>query len=130
MLQTLIKKILPPEEQYFFNSFEKIIEICENAAINLKDILNTGYSDEKIKKAKECKRESAKIVNATLEKLNNSFVTPIDREDIQHITNGMHKINRRICRACVNIKLFQIQKFDERIVKQAEILSEAMNLFL
>ncbi len=127
MIATLIKKLLPPEEQYFFHSFEMIIEICESAALNLLDILNTGYSDDKIKKAKECKRSSAKIVNETLEKLNNSFVTPIDREDIQHITNGMHKINRRICRACVNIKLFQIKEFDERIVKQAEILKEAVD---
>ncbi|MDD3593054.1 MAG: DUF47 family protein [Candidatus Gastranaerophilales bacterium] len=127
MLAGLIKRILPPQEEYFYKSFESTTIICKNSCNNLLDVLTNGYSDDKVQKAKEYKRASARISEETLERLNQSFVTPIDREDIQHITSSLHKINRRICRACVNIKLFQIEEFDERIINQAKTLETALN---
>ena len=122
----LLSYILPPEEKIFYTLFEESAQVCNDVAKAYKDIVTTSLTEDHVINVKGLKHKSNDLLKETLHQLNVTLITPIDREDIQHITNGMHKINRRICRACVNIKLFQIQKFDERIVKQAEILSEAI----
>ena len=60
--------------------------------------------------------------------LNNTFITPIDREDIQSLTIAIRKINKKICEV-LNCKETDISKLDPKeITRQIESLTALMNV--
>ena len=61
----------------------------------------------------------------TLKQLNKSFITPIEREDIQYITVQLHKINKKIIKACLNLEVYRITSYTNEMVEQAETLVKA-----
>ena len=57
--------------------------------------------------------------------MNKSFITPIEREDIQYITVQLHKINKKIIKACLNLEVYRITSYTNEMVEQAETLVKA-----
>lgn len=125
MLRKLLKKLLPPEEKIFFELFSNSANACHEAAKIYCDITRNGTSEENLAQARNLKRESNQIAKQTLRKLNDTFITPIDREDIQDLTSLLNKITKKIVKACFNMKVYRIEKACEDMQAQADILAKA-----
>jgi uncharacterized protein Yka (UPF0111/DUF47 family) len=125
MLKKLLKKLLPPEEKIFFELFSNSANACNEAAKVYCEITVKGLNEENLQKAKDLRKTSNRIARQTLRKLNETFITPIDREDIQDITSLLNKITKRIVKACFNMKVYRIKKADEYMQCQADILAKA-----
>lgn len=119
---SILKKILPPEEKVFYDLFEKGSNVIHDAACVYKDIIFNGMNDEKLLKAKQLKKESSAIAKETLKTLNTTFITPIDREDIQLISSLLHKGTKRIIKACIYAKTYRIENHFENMENQASNL--------
>lgn len=122
MLAGLFKRILPPEDKVFYSLFDDSIELAHQAAILLNAIYREGMSDEKIEKAKAIKENSAEITHLALEKLNSTFITPLDREDIQTVAVFINKITKRIVRAIKNSKYYHLHCFNDHLKRQSALL--------
>ena len=59
--------------------------------------------------------------------LNKSFITPIEREDIQTIAVQLNKINKKIAKACLNLEVYMINVYTNEMKEQAEVLLKAVN---
>ena len=64
-------------------------------------------------------------LEGSLALLNASFVTPIDREDIQLISTYLYKSTKVVLKACVNLRIYQIDSYNDIVKKQAEILMKS-----
>jgi uncharacterized protein Yka (UPF0111/DUF47 family) len=76
-------------------------------------------------KAQEIKHRSYDITRETVAALDQTFITPIDREDILDIILSLNKITKRILRSAVNFRVFRIENFPNDMRLQAEILMAA-----
>ena len=81
----LMSYIMPPEDKMFFTYFQDSAEICQKTARLYDKIMHDRLTDEYKEKALKYKKKGKLSYKAVLKQLNKSFITPIEREDIQTI---------------------------------------------
>ncbi len=119
-----IAKILPPPENKFYQFFEDGAEVCELTSQLFYQIVHSDLREreEYLVHAKTYKRRAVDALEGSLALLNSSFITPIDREDIQLISTYLYKSTKVILKACVNLRIYKIDSYNDIVKKQAEIL--------
>jgi len=122
-----LKKLIPPANEEFFALFEEAANNCTETAKLFCRVSEEGINDAFIEETRILKKKSNEIAKGALRKLNSTFITPIDREDIQSLANLLNKITKRIARACSNLRLYQVVATTPEIQSQAANLQEAVN---
>ncbi len=69
------------------------------------------------------KRRASEALESCLALVNNSFITPIDREDIQLIASKLYQTTKVILKACVNLRIYKIESYNEIIKQQADLIT-------
>ena len=124
-LKNFFKKILPPEEKRFFLYFDDAASVAVQAALLFKEMVAAGGTEEQFQKASELKQQSVDLNKQTIMALNQTFVTPIDREDIMYLAARLNKITKRTIRACRDLRIYHLTKYPTQMHQQAEILITA-----
>ncbi|HNZ11101.1 MAG TPA: DUF47 family protein [Smithellaceae bacterium] len=116
-----------PKEENFFNFFEELADkIEEGGKFFLEMTKNRDYSAAKVSRLKEIEHEADVITHKTYERMHKTFLTPIDREDIYALVNKMDSIMDVIEATAIRIHMYNVKKPDDEIIKQAEILFQAI----
>ncbi|MBP9531935.1 MAG: DUF47 domain-containing protein [Syntrophaceae bacterium] len=116
-----------PKEENFFEYFEELAnKIEEGGQFFLEMTKNRDYSEAKVVRLKELEHEADGITHKTYERMHKTFLTPIDREDIYALVNKMDSIMDVIEATAVRIYMYKVKKPDDEIIKQAEILFQAI----
>ncbi|MCL1980566.1 MAG: DUF47 family protein [Proteobacteria bacterium] len=120
----LLAKLLPPPENKFYNFFEDGAEVIELSSQLFYQIVHSDLKqrEEYLIHAKTYKRRAAEAMEGSLALLNASFITPIDREDIQLISNNLYRCTKVILKACVNLRIYKIDSYNDIVKTQAEVL--------
>jgi len=121
----LMSYIMPPEDKMFFTLFQDSAEICKKSAKLYSEILGSKITDEEKEKAIKYKKKGKLSYKLTLKQMNKSFITPLEREDIQYLAAQLYKINRRIVRDCLNLEVYRLEKATPEMEEQAKILVQA-----
>lgn len=133
MLRRLIKILIPNKGDLFFSLFEESAQNAYTAAKNFVDILNA--EDERtvttlLTESKSLKQKSNDINTRVLQALNVMFITPIDRGDIQELSNLLNKLTKRILKLSTKLKIYNIDATsDNCLIKNANtllIITEAL----
>ena len=122
-----IKKLLPPANEEFFVLFEEAANNCTETAKLFSRACDEGIDDTTLEKARFLKHRSTEIANSAFRKLNSTFITPIDREDIQGLANLLNRITRRIVRVCFKMHIYQIDSKTPNLKSQVANLMEAVD---
>ena len=119
-----LAKILPPPDNKFYTFFENGAEVCELSSQLFYQIVHSDLTEreEYLIHAKTYKRRATESLEGSIALLNASFITPIDREDIQLISSNLYKCTKIILKACVNLRSYKIDSYNDNMRKQAEIL--------
>jgi uncharacterized protein len=122
-----LSKLLPPPENKFYAFFEEAAEVCELSSQLFYQIVHSDLTEreEYLIHAKTYKRRAVDALEGSLALLNATFITPIDREDIQLISSLLYKSTKVILKACVNLRIYKIDSYNDIVKKQAEILIKA-----
>jgi hypothetical protein len=116
-----------PKEENFFELFEELAtKILEGSQLFLEMTKTRDYSEPKVAKLKELEHEADVITHNTYEKMHKTFLTPIDREDIYALVNKMDSIMDVIEATAIRIHMYKVKKPDDEIIKQAQILNDAV----
>lgn len=84
---------LVPQNQRFFDLFEEDAKNALAGARQLRELLdNYGQVQRLVKKLEALEHEGDRITHDLFAELNKTFVTPIDREDIQTLASVMDSI--------------------------------------
>ncbi|MBQ8887706.1 MAG: DUF47 family protein [Candidatus Gastranaerophilales bacterium] len=125
LVSGIMSYILPPSNDVFYSLFEEGTKSCKQAAELLSEILESSMTEEHVARARQYKHASNKNIKKTLEVLDTSFVTPIDREDIQEIATLLNKITKKIVKATLNLRVYKLDKFTDNLKNQAQTLIAA-----
>lgn len=120
-LQDLVRWLLP-REQHFFEYLSKQAAVAHRGAIALGGF-KSGKRIEDVQAAvQQLEHEGDKVVHELEEALGNTFVTPIDREDLQHLSSELDDVldlTNSAARACL---LFGVQKPTEPMIQLIDLL--------
>jgi hypothetical protein len=118
----MFKNLLPKEEKYFDNFKEMIFHISEMA-----DLTHQLFSSEKINKdillkIKPLELICDEITSKVTKRLNKTYITPFDREDIFGLIKRLDDISDMLLGATSRVETYNIQT----AVKYADKLSSVI----
>ena len=101
-------RIIPKEEK-FSDYFEQAAQNILRGAETLKTMMDLYlHPEESAKKLKDLEHEGDKITHEIVKKLNQTFITPIDREDIYSLTSALDDVLDLIEAAADRMVLYRI----------------------
>lgn len=84
---------LIPKDVKFFDMTAEQVKVISDAVSYLKKMVEKeDYSEENVKKIKELEQQCDTLSHEIIDVLNETFITPIDREDIHKIINEIDDI--------------------------------------
>jgi uncharacterized protein len=132
-LQSLIRFILPREDQ-FFGFLERQADIAHQAAVALAEFRTEGVRAEDVRNRVQVLEHAGDVLLRELEEaLGKTFVTPIDREDIQRLSNELDTVSdlaNAAVRACVLLGVHRptpaMAKLMEKLVECTDVLKTGL----
>ena len=100
---------LIPREEKFYNDFKMLADELKKGASLLEEMLGPdqpvwGKADE----IKDIEHRCDQLTHGTIERLNRTFVTPIDREDIHELARSLDDVMDAIDAAAALVKLYAL----------------------
>ncbi|AKF08922.1 DUF47 domain-containing protein [Sandaracinus amylolyticus] len=131
-LQDLVRWLIP-REQHFFEFLERQAAAAHKGARALGEFAN-GKRIEDVQSAVQiCEHEGDKVVHELEEALERTFVTPIDREDLQHLSSELDDVldlTNSATRACllfgVSTPTEPMKKLIAVLIQCTEVLETAL----
>jgi predicted phosphate transport protein (TIGR00153 family) len=121
-----LSQLFAPREREFFDLFEEAGSNIVRAAELLERMLEQWPDHGELgRDVVVCEQEGDRITHDIIQRLNSTFVTPIDREDIFALASGMDDIVDFIEEAADFLALYRIEAPMEQAQRQASILHEA-----
>lgn len=121
----ILEKILPPKNNVFYDCFENAAKNCNDMAKLFNEALTNGISEEIIVRARTLKHRGSGFERETINKLNSTFVTPIDREDIQSLAVMLNKISKKLVQALMNLNVYRLKKVTDEMLQQSRTILKA-----
>jgi len=120
-----------PREDNFFELFEKAAANAHVAAAELLELLEK-FDDVKgrSKRIKDIEHAGDKITHDVIERLNKTFITPMDREDIHELICRVDDIVDLVDTAAHRIVLYKIEKPTEASIELARCLKHATGVIV
>jgi uncharacterized protein len=126
---------LIPRDTKFFGLFAEMAGNLGQGARLLKRILDDFQEIEaRVRELKQIEHRGDEMTHNILIKLNQTFITPFDREDIHRLASSLDDVLDFIYAAGVRLVMFRIKsappaasRIAEVIIKQSDQLSEAMS---
>jgi predicted phosphate transport protein (TIGR00153 family) len=121
-----LSSIVAPREREFFDLFEEAAGNIERAAGLLEQMLRE-YPDESglAREILICEQEGDRITHDIIQRLNQTFVTPIDREDIFALASGLDDIVDFTEEVADYLGLYKIEAPMEQSLQLAEVLHQS-----
>lgn len=116
---------LKPKENKFFHLFIESTLLVKKSVIVLHEALsNYENLEQKMNEMAQIEHEADALNDAIIDKLNQSFITPLDREDIYHIATKLDDIVDLIEGVIVRMVLYKTKEPSPGLVSLAKVLQE------
>jgi hypothetical protein len=117
---------LIPREERFFTDFVNLSEQIRTGAHILKQILAGKTPDiAKVAAIKDIEHQCDASTRSIMDRLNRTFVTPLDREDIHALASSLDDVMDAIDAAAAVIKLYRISEVRPGARRLAEIVADS-----
>jgi predicted phosphate transport protein (TIGR00153 family) len=120
-----VKLSLVPKEHDYFRLFSELAANLDAAAQLLVKFMNDGDRKGAAAAILEHEHVGDKILHDIVKRLNKSFITPIDREDIYDLVATMDEVLDNIEEATDQMMLYRVEAPTEYARRQAHVIAEA-----
>ena len=119
-------QVFAPRDRVYFELFEEAGQNILHAA-DLLDQLLSNYPDSKdlAREILDCEHEGDRITHDIIHRLNHTFVTPIDREDILALASSLDDIVDYTEEVADYLGLYKIEAPMDQAITLARVLKEA-----
>jgi uncharacterized protein Yka (UPF0111/DUF47 family) len=118
-----------PRNTAFFDLFDKAADVVVRAAEAYARLAQDyGRRTEHVARIRELEHEGDEIAHETFDRLDQTFLTPIDREDIEDLMKRMDDVIDEIDAAAKRLTLYRIPEPTTWLLKQTEVLVKASRL--
>lgn len=119
----MFKKLLPKEEKYF-DDFKEMISHIEEMATHTHKLFSMDETDkELLLKIKPLEKRCDEVSSKVIKRLNKTFITPFDREDIFTLIKKLDDISDMLLAASRRVDTFNITNK----IKYTDSLSSIVN---
>ncbi len=127
---------LIPRETKFFRMFAEVSQNVTEGARLLQDILkNPAQMDERLAQLQAIEHRGDEMTHAIITALNQTFITPFDREDIHRLTSSLDDVLDYVNAAGMRLRLYRINEpppvaaeLAGLIVQQSDELAQGVSL--
>ena len=114
------------QDESFFDLFESLARKVSQGADELLDLL-TDFTDidRKVQRVLHTEHEGDEITHTVMRRLNTTFVTPFDREDIHHLASSLDDVLDHVEAAAEYLQLHGIEEPLRQMVGLGQTLSDA-----
>lgn len=117
---------LLPKEMRFFDLFESHAAKVHEAARALHEMArNYDQPDEKARRIKVLETQADHITHDIIDKLNRTFITPFDREDIHALASALDDVLDNIEGVSSRLTLFKIRSVTPETLQLTSIVEQA-----
>jgi predicted phosphate transport protein (TIGR00153 family) len=126
--QGLLSRLLPASGSGpFFDLFEQHADRTREAAGLLAAMLRDGADPERqAELVKAAEHEGDEVTHAVIERLHQTFITPIDRADIHELISRMDDVLDLIEACSERIWLYGIRTMEREAIELADVLEKAV----
>jgi predicted phosphate transport protein (TIGR00153 family) len=125
---------LIPREEQFFKDFVALAEQIQLGAHTLKQMLSASpIAVEQAEVIKDIEHQCDRRTRSIIDRLNRTFVTPLDREDIHALAVGLDDVMDAIDAAAAVTKLYKVtearagaRRLSDIVADAADLVAEAM----
>lgn len=126
MLRKIIRAIIPARGEIFFNLFVEGAENVHQTANIFANIISAKDKATEAQLSSELRQQRQKaleIEKKVMVQLNNQFITPLDRGDIQELSVLLLKLTKRIVKTNSKLQIYAIDiKADDCLIGSATTL--------
>jgi len=120
---------LVPRDKEFFKEFVSLGNDVRNGARALKQMIATEPPDiAKGEEIHEIEHACDRCTRGIIDRLNRTFVTPLDREDIHALAGSLDDVMDAIDAAAAVVRLYKIQNVRAGARRLADIIVESADL--
>ena len=116
---------LVPSDERFFELFAQSATNVAEAARRLRDqVLEPADASVRHQRVRECERTGDELTQAILTRLNSTFVTPFDREDIHALAEELDDVVDDMLEVSLRMQLLSVSEPLPELGEQANLLVE------
>lgn len=120
---------LTPREDSFYDMFADSANNLVTGARLLVELISEGADREAIaEKMRACEHAGDECTHAIMHRLNESFITPFDREDIYRLASELDDVMDFMEEAADLVVLYKIDTLPKDIISQVEVLERSAEL--
>ncbi|MEV5704589.1 DUF47 family protein [Actinoallomurus sp. NPDC052274] len=120
---------LTPREDSYYDMFADSANNLVTGARLLVELIGDGADREGIaEKMRACEHAGDEFTHAIMRRLNESFITPFDREDIYRLASTLDDVMDFMEAAADLVLLYKIEELPRDVVAQVEVLERAAEL--
>jgi uncharacterized protein len=121
-----LSQLFAPKEREFFDLFEEAGANIVRASELLERMLEEWPDNRELARdVVVCEQEGDRITHDIIQRLNSTFVTPIDREDIYALASSLDDIVDFIEEVSDFLSLYRIEASMDKATEMAQILHQA-----
>jgi len=118
---------LVKKEEAFFDMFERATKnLVASVAVFAAAIKDFRQLEKGVQQLDELEHEGDIITHEIMDKLNRTFITPIDRDDIHAIAAGIDDVLDLTEEVADRIYLYKLAKPTDYLIQMAQILEQAV----
>ncbi|MCA0387261.1 MAG: DUF47 family protein [Bacteroidetes bacterium] len=130
----MFKKFLPKEELYFSNFISMIDIVADMGKISANFFSSEEYDTDMFTQLKPLEKQCDEIATKTIKKLDETFITPFDREDIFALVKKIEDISEILLSVTIRVNTYNVKKkvagageIADIIYKQVLLLQQVLN---
>jgi len=113
----------------FFDALARLAQHLEKGADLLAEVLDDNADRKSVAgRLADAEGEADEIAHTIIRKVNQTFVTPIDREDIYALATQLDAVMNRMDEAADLIMLYEVERLPKEFAKQVSVLQRCAEL--
>ncbi|MDD5044608.1 MAG: DUF47 family protein [Candidatus Omnitrophica bacterium] len=116
-----------PKEFNFFDLFEKQVSYAVEAAAYFKELASTdGVNEKSLQKMRDIEHQGDDIAHSIIERLDKTFITPFDREDIHNLAKDLDDVVDMINTIVSRLMIYKLTGVNKNLVQFASTIEESV----
>ncbi len=117
-----------PKEFNFYNLFEKQAACAVEAAVLFRELVSSTHAvldEASLRNMHDLEHRGDELTHEILDRLNKTFITPFDREDIHSLAKELDDIVDMIYTIVNRMKTYKISGGDKNLIEFSKVIEES-----
>jgi uncharacterized protein Yka (UPF0111/DUF47 family) len=116
-----------PQEFKFFDLLEEQADYAVAAAVFFKEVVAKGeVSTDSLSKMRDIEHRGDEAAHTIIDRLNRTFITPFDREDIYALTKELDDITDMLYTIVRRLSVYKMTGIDKNLLEFAAVIEDSV----